>query len=192
MDRIGWFMFDFLVLGYIHDQETGASFSVPVSEKWTIYIEACFNRGSIIIMISIFNIQVPSISNTCTPEGNLEEFKDLLPIFHFIGIAQHIDSSRHYVIDDDVQLVCKYLRAYKIDQEQPGSQYGINKRYYGKPLITIHLSKICFIDFHFGEPALVKFSTVKDLDDHTCRSLLDEYMPLYIKERKISQKLFIK
>ena len=56
MDRIGWFMFDFLVLGYIHDQETGASFSVPVSEKWTIYIEACFNRGSIIIMISIFNI----------------------------------------------------------------------------------------------------------------------------------------
>lgn len=38
----------------------------------------------------------------------------------------------------------------------------------------------------------VKFSAEKDLDDETCWSLLDKYMPDYIKERKISQKLFIK
>lgn len=38
----------------------------------------------------------------------------------------------------------------------------------------------------------MKFSAEKDLDDETCWSLLDEYMPDYIKERKISQKLFIK
>ena len=39
MDKIGWFMFDFLVLGYIQDQQTGASFSVPVTENWKIFIE---------------------------------------------------------------------------------------------------------------------------------------------------------
>ena len=34
-------MFDFLVLGYIQDQQTGASFSVPVTENWKIFIEVC-------------------------------------------------------------------------------------------------------------------------------------------------------
>ena len=39
MDKIGWFMFDFLVLGYIQDPHTGASFSVPLTENWKIFIE---------------------------------------------------------------------------------------------------------------------------------------------------------
>lgn len=65
------------------------------------------------------------------PDKNLDTFKDFLPIFHFIGTAQHIDSSRRYVVDDDVQLVCKYLKAYKIELEHPGSPNGINKKYKG-------------------------------------------------------------
>ena len=47
MDKIGWFMFDFLVLGYIQNQQTGASFSVPVTENWKIFIEVQY--GVIIV-----------------------------------------------------------------------------------------------------------------------------------------------
>lgn len=39
MDKIGWFMFELLVLGYIQDQHTGVSFSAPRIEKWKVFIE---------------------------------------------------------------------------------------------------------------------------------------------------------
>ncbi|XP_019859705.1 PREDICTED: uncharacterized protein LOC109587936, partial [Amphimedon queenslandica] len=155
MNKIGWFIFDFLVLGYIQDPHTGASFSVPLTENWKIFVE------------------VPSIYND--PESNLETFRELLPTFTFVGTLHHIDSSLHYEIDDDVQLVCKYLKAYKYEQENPGTREGINKLF--NDLIQIP----------------VKFSTEADFDDpKECLSLLYKYMPDYIAERKISQKLFIK
>ena len=53
-------MFDFLVLGYIQDQHTGASFSVPVSEKWEIFIEVCYNSSYysyLIILIDSINFK---------------------------------------------------------------------------------------------------------------------------------------
>ncbi|XP_019857334.1 PREDICTED: uncharacterized protein LOC109585637 [Amphimedon queenslandica] len=154
MDKIGWFMFEFLVLGYIQDPHTGASFSVPLTENWKIFIE------------------VPSLHND--PQSNLNTFKELLPTFNFIGAPKHISSSWPYKVDDDVQLVCKYLKAYKAEQENPGTREGINK---------------LFNDF-IQIP--VKFSTEADFDESECLSLLDKYMPDYIAERKISQKLFIK
>lgn len=68
---------------------------------------------------------MPSISDDV--EYNIRAFKNFLPTFYFIGTAKLIDSTMHYVVDSDVQLVCKYLKALKIDQQEPGSQHGINK-----------------------------------------------------------------
>ena len=45
---------------------------------------------------------------------------------------------------------------------------------------------------HDGNQAPIKFSLEDDLDKAECWSLLEEYMPDYVKDRKISQKLFLK
>ena len=39
MDKVGWFMFDLFILGYIHDSHTGMSFAVPKGLNWKVYIE---------------------------------------------------------------------------------------------------------------------------------------------------------
>ena len=80
------------------------------------------------IIFFIFLLQVPSISNE--PEKNLSSFRNLLPTFYFIGIERHIDSSIPYVVDDDVQLVCKYLWALNEEKRRPG--WGIDKLFYCK------------------------------------------------------------
>lgn len=41
MDKIGWFMFDLLVLDYVQDHLSGVSFSTPIATAWKIYIEVC-------------------------------------------------------------------------------------------------------------------------------------------------------
>ena len=62
-------------------------------------------------------IQVPSITNN--PNTSLSSFRDLVPTFYFIGSEMLIDSSIPYVVDNDVQLVCKYLRALKLEEKKP-------------------------------------------------------------------------
>ena len=42
-----------------------------------------------------------------------------MPTFYFIGSEMLIDSSIPYVVDNDVQLVCKYLRALKLEEKKP-------------------------------------------------------------------------
>ena len=39
MDKVGWFMFDLFILGYVHDSHTGMSFAVPKGLNWKVYIE---------------------------------------------------------------------------------------------------------------------------------------------------------
>ena len=39
MDKIGWFMFDLFILGYVQDSHTGMSFAVPEGLNWKGYIE---------------------------------------------------------------------------------------------------------------------------------------------------------
>ena len=73
-------------------------------------------------------MQVPSISNES--EKNLSSFRNLLPTFYFIGTERHIDSSIPYVIDNDVQLVCKYLWALNEEKRTPG--WGIDKLFHCK------------------------------------------------------------
>ncbi len=51
-------------------------------------------------------------------EDALEHFKNEIPTLGLLGTPHLIDTNRDYSIDDDVQLVCKYLKAYdtkKID-----------------------------------------------------------------------------
>ncbi len=52
-------------------------------------------------------------------EDALEYFKNEIPTLGLLGSPVLIDTNRDYSIDDDVQLVCKYLKAYdskKIDR----------------------------------------------------------------------------
>ena len=36
---ISWFFFDLFVMGYVEDESTGLSFSVPPGKKWSVYVE---------------------------------------------------------------------------------------------------------------------------------------------------------
>lgn len=39
MEIIGWFFFDFLLLGYVEDPDTGRSFRLPGGLGWLIFVE---------------------------------------------------------------------------------------------------------------------------------------------------------
>ena len=57
-------------------------------------------------------------------ELSLMEFFEDIPALGLLGTPYEIDPNAPYVVDEEVQLVCKYLRAYKI-----GGRKGINKLY---------------------------------------------------------------
>ena len=42
VEVIGWFFFDFLILGYVEDPETGLSFRLPGGLAWAIYVEVIY------------------------------------------------------------------------------------------------------------------------------------------------------
>ena len=106
METIGWFFFNFLVLGYVEDQSTGTSFHLPGGQEWAIYIE------------------VPSLHHTYKPKESLDMFCEAISTLHLLGSPHVIHPDTPYAIDADVQLVCKYLRAYKI-----GGTKGIDRLY---------------------------------------------------------------
>lgn len=94
METINWFFFDLLFLGYIEDPVTGASFSIPTGLEWILYIE------------------VPSLNHQSKPEESLHLFHQVIPVLALLGSPHVVDND--YVVDDSVQLVCKYLQAYKL------------------------------------------------------------------------------
>lgn len=47
-----------------------------------------------------------------------------MPTLGLIGTKEFVEPRRQYAIDDDVQLVCKYLKAY-----ETGGKNGIDKLY---------------------------------------------------------------
>ena len=115
METIGWFFFNLLVLGYVEDPSTGASFRFPGGQEWAIYIE------------------VPSLDHTYNPEESLRIFCEKVPTLRILGSPHVINLATPYVVDQDVQLVCKYLRAYKI-----GGTKGIDRLYKEGLLMLIH------------------------------------------------------
>ena len=106
LDTIGWFFYHLLVLGYVEDQATGTSFRFPGGQEWAIYIE------------------VPSLDHNHSPEESLKRFNEKFPILCILGSKKLIDSDTTITVDKDVQMVCKYLKAYKI-----GGDKGIDRLY---------------------------------------------------------------
>ena len=78
------------------------------------------------------------------------------------------------MVDDDVQLVCKYLRAYKLRQDV---SKGIDRMYK---------------DTGRQREKKVKFSEDDNLPDTECNDLLLEFTPKHVIRSKITQHLFIK
>ena len=95
---------------------------------------------------------------------NLADFFDEVPVLKLIGTIKIINDSIPYDVDNDVQLVCKYLQAYECGK--------INRLY--------------------DEKTVVKFSTDSDLKDEDCYRLLQKYMRDYVSSSKITQQLFIR
>lgn len=109
MKVIGWFFFDLFLLGYVEDSVTGLSFSIPGGMGWIVYVE------------------VPSRIRSESPEAALADFIDDVPALGILGVPHAIDHNTPYTVDEDVQLVCKYLKAYWTFVER--GQRGINKLY---------------------------------------------------------------
>ena len=49
-------------------------------------------------------------------EENLKLFQERVPIFEYVGESIEINAKYKYKTDEDVQLVCKYLKAYKYNR----------------------------------------------------------------------------
>lgn len=141
MKSVNWFFFDFLILGYVEDPNTGESFRLPGGLEWAIYIE------------------VPSLSHSYKPEDSLRMFQDLVPAVCLLGSPHPIHHGTRYTVDGDVQLVCKYLRAYKILKGIKGGQIGINKLYREGKVIKLTSP------FNFGLGLKLSFTNVLSFVD---------------------------
>ena len=55
--------------------------------------------------------QVPSRDSDITPEEALSQFHNDIPVLALIGTEYKVKPEVNYTVDEDVQLVCKYLNA---------------------------------------------------------------------------------
>ena len=94
-DIIRWFLFDLLILGYIEDRTSGLSFRLPGGLKWTFYIE------------------VPCGSLDQDSNDALQLFCNEIPLFNVLGSPHLVPDEIPFSVTMDVQLVCKYLKAYQ-------------------------------------------------------------------------------
>ena len=106
LDTIGWFFYHLLVLGYVEDPATGTSYRLPGGQNWTIYVE------------------VPSFDDSHRSEESLQFFNVEIPTLGLLGSCHEIEPNAPFTVDGDVQLVCKYLKAYEI-----GGVQGIDQLY---------------------------------------------------------------
>lgn len=86
-----------------------------------------------------------------------------------LGTPHYISPDVPFSVDQDVQLVCKYLRAYKSDD-------------LARSINTLYEE----------DGPLVKFSLEPDLTSEECHKLLREFMPEHVVSTKITQQLFIR
>ena len=104
-----------------------------------------------------------------SPGVALKQFRAEVPALGLVGSAHYIHPEIPYSVDAEVQLVCKYLRAYPIRGLK-----GIDRLY----------------KENSGVP--VKFSGEPDLSHTECHALLRRFMPDHIHKTKITQRLFVK
>ena len=147
MDTFSWFLFDLFGLGFVQDPSTGHSFRLKTGKGWRVYIE------------------VPSMPGQDEAHTALVSFQDHVPCLKYIGTKHHVTANDPLDVDDDTQLVCKYLKA------------------------LTHGNRINRLYWREKE---VKFSLDRDLDSAECHQLLLEHMHPHVKNRKIMQQLFVK
>ena len=167
MSSICWFFFHILILGYVYDGASGKGFYMPVGLNWQIYVE---------VPIQATNLEDTDI-RLRGPECYLENFLNFVPILRFIGKKKLIEANKPYLIDKEVQLVCKYLRAMEeYRNRKPGRnpQIGINALYLE------------------GSGSPIKFGNKSTVPNAECYTLLNKYMVDDVQSKKILQKLFIK
>ena len=125
---------------------------------------------------------MPSRNSSSNANAFLKEFLSEIPIFKLLGTPKLVKSTAQYsdVSDPDVQLVCKYLRAYEI-----GGKKGIDRLYKdATPGIFFIADK--------KKSHEVKFSTDTDLPSEECKRLLMKYMPPSVRQTITSQLLFLR
>ena len=90
-----------------------------------------------------------------------------LPTLQLLGSPHYILLDVPFTVDSDVQLVCKYLRAYERGKRDIDTLYNEGGQ-------------------------LVQFSTDADLFINECHKLLQKFMPKHVMSSKITQQLFIR
>ena len=99
-----------------------------------------------------------------------------------LGKNKLIGSEIPYECDDQVQLVCKYLKAMEtntLDQVLKGIR-------------NITMVKLCYRLKLIGSIEEIRIGAVDMVTPEDCCSLLNKYMPPQVRLRKISQKLYVR
>ena len=77
-------------------------------------------------------VQVPSRNTIGGPRENLEQFKTEVPILSLLGTPVPIEHTSKFSITGDVQLVCKYLKAFETNM--------IDKLYRERRLLRVSIT----------------------------------------------------
>lgn len=92
--------------------------------KWKIFVEVSAKFDPQYYRQHLYSFpQVPVPTTETTPKDSYKIFLNLMPCFKFFGTEWYIDPQSPYdvqcsAVPDEVQLVCKYLRAfYKISED---------------------------------------------------------------------------
>ena len=58
INKVGWFFFDLLVLGYVEDPSSGKSFHFPANLSWKLFIEVSCSIGFFMLICSKLALNV--------------------------------------------------------------------------------------------------------------------------------------
>ncbi len=72
------------------------------------------------------------------PVASLKAFYEDIPSLGLLGSKYFVESATPFVVDPDVQLVCKYLKAFKT-----GGSRGIDRLYRDCELIAASILSLC-------------------------------------------------
>ena len=75
-------------------------------------------------LLSHAHVQVPSHDHNMEPEEALKLFQQEVPALGLLGTPYYIRPDTPYTVDEEVQLVCKYLKALQV-----GGEEGIDRLY---------------------------------------------------------------
>ena len=141
--------------------------------------------------------QVPSRDQSMELGEVLKHFQKEVPALGLLGTPHYIQPNTPYTVDDEVQLVCKYLKALQVRGEE-----GIDRLYREGEGINLFVHVCVFkslktdnlhtytVGIYARKP--VKFSLEPNLPEEECQQLLKHYMPEHVQNTKITQSLFIK